>query len=171
MLRRDKIITWVMASLCVLSLVAVGITVFMLTRDDIEYSFNIEIDGKDDENEVLEFTGLGLVPGGELRYTAAIYDTLNIESSIFLVFDAKEPQPLADFVYVRIIADGKVLCDRLLSALLARDSTTISCHLPKGGMQEIEIIYYMPVDVGDEAKHAEANFSIIVTVSNGWEDK
>lgn len=168
MLRREKIITWIMASLCVLSLVAVGVTVYMLTRDDVEYSFNIEIDG---EEEVLEFTGLGLIPGGEVSYTAAIHDALNIDSDIYLVFDAEEPQPLADYVYAKVIVDGEVLCDRLLSALLARDSTTISCHLPKGGMQEIEIIYYMPIDVGDEAKNAKASFSIIVTVSNGWEEK
>ena len=168
MLRRDRIIAWVMAVLCAICLVGVAITVVMLFRNDEEnYTFDIDIDG---EKEVLEFTGLGLTPGEQKTYTVALRGKLDYASTITFDFSADQPQPLAEFVYARVVVDGRMLCDELLSSLLAESRTVLKCQLPKGELREVEIIYYMPIETGNEAKLREASFEITVTSSHGWED-
>ena len=166
MLRRDKIITWVMAFLCLLCLIAVGITIYMIASGKGDYFFSIRID---DQEDMLEFEGIGLVPGEELEYTVELDGRLNNVSHLDFRFVAEEEQPLAEYVYAKVYIDGELKCDELLSALLQKSKTVIECSLSKGESRELKIIYYMPIDVGDEAKRTEATFALYVKMSRDWE--
>ena len=168
MLRRDKIITWVMAFLCLLCLIAVGITIYMISTGRADYFFRIQIDGQED---MLEFESVGIVPGSEVTYTVELEGKLDYVSHLDFRFKADEDQPLADFIYAKVIINGEEMCDELLSALLQKSKTRIECPLNKGEKREVKIIYYMPIDVGDEAKRTEATFNLFISMSRDWEDE
>ena len=166
--RRDTIITWVMAILCLLCLVAVGITAYMILTDRGDFFFSIEVDGQED---MLEFESVGLIPGGEASYTVELEGKLDFASTLNLRFVADEDQPLADFVYAKVYIDGNLQCDELLSALLQRSKTVIYCPLSRGETREVKITYYMPIDVGDDAKRTEASFLLYISMSEDWEEE
>ena len=168
MLRRDKIITWVMAFLCLLCLIAVGITIYMVIRGKGDYFFKIEVDGQED---MLEFEGIGLIPGSELSYEIQLEGKLDYVSHLNFRFKADEDQPLADYVYAKVFIDGEEKCDELLSALLQRSKTVIDCPLSRGEKRVVKIVYYMPIDTGDGAKRTEATFQLYISMSRDWEDE
>ena len=65
-----------------------------------------------------------------------------------------------------MIANGNVVCDELLADAIEDDNIVFPVDFEANDKNEIKIVYYLPLDVGNEAKKAEAQFELILTASN-----
>ena len=73
---------------------------------------------------------------------------------------------LKNFAYVKIISNGDVVCDKLLATVFEDQDVVLPVDFNEGKNTEITIVYYLPIDVGNEAKNAEAAFELLLTASN-----
>lgn len=141
-----------------------GLSAYFLfdkAREDV-----IEINISEGETKEISFENLNIAPGESDEYTVELICEVEDSFELFFDFSEKESSPLKSFVYARIEIEGEVICDRLLSELLSGES--VSCEAVLGGDAPlaVHITYYMPTSVGNEAQGAEANFEILITISN-----
>ncbi len=120
----------------------------------------------DGKTHSVEFENLKLLPGEQCEYTVTLKGDLS-DCVVFLDFEEKEDKTLKNFARVRISADGNTVCDELLADVFGADAISLPADLCGGKQTELEIVYYLPEDVGNEAKNAKAVFELLITASNG----
>ncbi len=76
---------------------------------------NIDVEIVNGESEVVEFEGLGLVPGEKLEYTLNVSTNDGVAHTIVFDFREEKDSPLADYVYVKLTIGDDVVCDTLLT--------------------------------------------------------
>jgi hypothetical protein len=67
---------------------------------------------------------------------------------------------------VKIISGDEVICDELLAKVFEDDDIVLPVDFAEDKNTELKIVYYLPVDIGNEAKNAEAVFELLLTASN-----
>lgn len=127
-------------------------------KGTFEKEVRIEMNGV--TSETLEVEGLSLVPGSETEYTAKLRCQLEGTYDLSLVFVETEPSPLRSFVNVEIEHEGEILKTATLAELLSGSSVEFVCDLRAESYTDLIFRFKMPVDVGDEAKGATADFDI-----------
>ena len=61
--------------------------------------------------------------------------------------------------------NGEVILDELLVDAFEHEELVLPVQISKGINTELEIIYYLPIEVGNEAKNATADFELLVRAS------
>lgn len=162
-MNRIKIIRIVMVILSAMLLIGVGMTGWMLgTRDDREV-VRIDLDGQIDP---IGFEKLALIPGESCAYTIRLTGDVAEQYELHLEFKETQDKTLKNFAYIRIESNGQVLCDQLMATVFAGEGIDLSVDLTQTKQQELIITYYLPLEVGNEAKNAEAVFELRLTASN-----
>ena len=162
---RRRFMQILLSAACVLIIIGATLAIWVMSTDAERNVIDVRL--KNGETKTLRFEDLALIPGGSSEYVVVLnrgasknYDlTLRIKSI------GKDNQ-LKHFARVRIEADGAEICDELLDTLIKSRSVSFPVDLTKNRSMELRIVCYLPLEVGNEAQNATADFEILLSASN-----
>ena len=162
---KDKvaIIIWIL--LGVLSLATIGYVIYGLTAPKASDIIEIDLD-EDETVHTVEFENLCMIPGESSKYTLRLRNKGNKDFDLSFSFNETEQGALKNFVRVQIVAKGEVLSDDLLADLFESQTHVLPFSLENAESFDVEIIYYMPSEVTNEAQNSEASFNLVIQVVN-----
>ena len=67
---------------------------------------------------------------------------------------------------MKIVSNGETVYDELLATAFEDEILVLPVDFNEGINTELKIVYYLPLEVGNEAKNAEAVFEVLLTASN-----
>jgi hypothetical protein len=126
----------------------------------------LKINLEDEKTQSIKFESLSLVPGEECEYTVELKKSSEDKCNLLLDFVETEEKTLKNFARVKIITNGEIVCDELLATVFEKDKIVLPVDFSEGKNTNLKIVYYLPIDVGNEAKNAEAIFELLLTASN-----
>ena len=148
----------------ILIIVGVSLMMWMLTTEDERNVIKVSLDSGD--SKPIKFEALKLVPGDECEYTVKLVRGGADKYNLKMDFVETEDGMLKNFARVKIITGGNVVYDELLADTIENENIMLPIDLKKEKSKELRIVYYLPLDVGNEAKNAEALVGLILTASN-----
>ena len=136
----------------------------LASTDDFDVTDTVVVE--DGETKILKFENLSLIPGEQCEYAISLKGDHPKAYDVTFDFEELFDLSLKNFAYVKILADGELLLDELLADAFKNDS--IKLHVDFGQEDEVDLLitYYLPVEVGNEAKNAEAVFDLRISASN-----
>ncbi len=160
-----KIIMWVLlVGGSVLTLV--GVALMMLTGTGLGEDDEIVVDLASESTQVIEFENLCLIPGESCEYTITLKGEHADRYELLFDFVELEEGTLKNFAFVKIQSGDKVLYDQLLSEAFAQEHLALPIDFNQEQNTQLTIIYYLPIEVGNEAKNAGAVFELHIKASN-----
>ena len=147
----------------VLILIGVILMTWMLLTEDDRNVIVVNIDGK---IPAIKFESLKLIPGGECEYTITLKGDNAKEYEFFIDFAESEEKTLKHFARVKIISNNEVVYDELLADAFESEALKLPVDFNIDLNTELKIVYYMPLEVGNEAKNAEAKFELLLKAIN-----
>ena len=148
----------------VMIIIGVSLMGWMLANENDQGVIEVKLE--EGKTETLSFEHLTLIPGQECEYVIqlekASADTYNLE----LDFVEIEEKTLKNYARVKIVAGDEVVCDELLADAFESDVIVLPVDYAEGKNTELKIVYYLPSEVGNEAKKAEAIFELLLKASN-----
>ena len=127
----------------------------------------IKVQLSDGETEVIKFDALNLLPGDSCEYIIELKEEDFPQYNLSFDFvDVDEKKTLKNYARVKIIANEAVVYDELLATAFENDNIVLPVDLDTGKNAKLKIVYYLPLEVGNEAKNAEAVFEVLLTASN-----
>ena len=166
--------SWTMRIILIASsvLIIAGVALMagvMLTADERDH-IKVDIaDVAEGKAKIIEFDGLGLIPGEQCEYTIALKGENAKKYDLSLDFvenEENDGKTLKNYARVRIISGEEIVCDELLADIFEKEIIVLPVDLKQGKNTDINIVYYLPIDIGNEAKNAEAIFDLVLTASN-----
>ena len=148
----------------VLIIVGVALTGWVLATEDERGAIEVKL--KRGETKTLTFEDLALVPGEEHEYIVQMKKVITSQYHLELDFVEIEETELKYYARVKILSNDEVICDELLADAFEKEKMVLAVDFDKGENTELKIVYYLPIDVGNEAKKAEAVFELLLTASN-----
>lgn len=161
---KSKLMRIILVAGSALIIVGVSLMGWMLATEDERGVIEVKLE--DGKTESLAFADLTLVPGEECEYTVKLEKSGASKYDLELDFVETEEKTLKNYAYVKIIANGEVICDELLATVFENDNIVLPVNFDEGKNTELKIVYYLPIEVGNEAKKAEAVFELLLTASN-----
>lgn len=149
-----------------IALIIIGILLLgwvWATADDRNV-IRVQLEGGN--SEALKFEELALVPGEECEYLIKLERMSSDSYDLVLDFVESGEGTLADYARVRITSGEHTVCDELLRDAFSSEDIVLSVDFSENKNTELKVIYYLPVEVGNEAKNAEAIFELLLTASN-----
>lgn len=163
-MHRNNLMRVILAAASALILIGVSVMGWALANK-IDKNV-IEVKPEEGKTRVVEFESLALLPGEECEYTL-ILEKADLERyQLKFDFVETEEKTLKRFACVKILANGEVLFDDLLATAFEREDILLPVDFGENRNTELKIVYYLPLDVGNEAKNAEAIFDLQLTVSD-----
>ena len=159
----------IMRVLLVLSslLLLVGVLIMVWIHFEREKKDVIKVKLSDGETEAVKVEALSLTPGDSCEYTLELEDDTFAKYDLKLKFvDSAPKKTLKDYARVKIVSGETVVYDELLAKAFQNDNLVLPVDLNTGKNAELKIVYYLPLEVGNEAKNAEASFKLLLTASN-----
>lgn len=149
-------------------LILVGVTLIgwiVATSDDRDVVM-VKLDAG--ESQTLTFEEQDMVPGSVCEYDIELRKENARKYDLSIDFiDKVEEMTLKNYVRVRVVAnDDVVVCDDLLATAIEKDDITLPVDFDEEKNTNFKVIYYLPVNVGNEAKNAEAVFELVLTAVN-----
>lgn len=126
----------------------------------------IDVSVGEDTVQTVEFHNLCLLPGEQCSYTLSLSSKKAEQYNLTLQFVETEEKTLKHYAYVRIEADGQILCDQLLAEAFEGETMVLPVDFSQNRNTELNITYYMPIEVGNEAENAEAIFELRIVAGN-----
>ena len=149
----------------VLIIVGVGLTGWLVAT--VEDTSVIRVSLNENESEAVGFENLALVPGQSCEYTLKLKRGSEPEYDLTLDFVETEDKNLKKFARVQILSGEEIVCDELLETVLDENKTIVlPVNFSEQQNTELKVKYYLPLEVGNEAKNAEALFHLRLTASN-----
>ena len=162
---KSKLMRIILVAGSVLIIVGVSLMGWMLATEDERGVIEVKLE--DGKTESLTFEDLTLVPGEECEYIIQLEKTSASKYELELDFvDTDEEKTLKNYARVKILANGEVVCDELLADAFEKEKIVLPVDFDEGKNTELKVVYYLPIDVGNEAKRAEAVFELLLTASN-----
>ena len=160
---KKRIFMWIVMTVSsVITIVGIVLMANMMATEEERNAINVYIN--ESTEKTLEFKDLCLLPGESCEYTIKLSGERSKQYDLSLAFtDVDEEKTLKDFVRVRIEAGDETVCDELLADAFKGEDIVLSVDFENGKNTEILIVYYLPIDVGNEAKNAEAFFELKLT--------
>jgi hypothetical protein len=119
-----------------------------------------------DNPQMVGFECLGLVPGDEREYTVSLKSRMAGEGIVRLQFVEREEKTLKQYAYVKIFLGETLICDELMANVFKREQIELIVDFTSGDSTDLHIVYYLPVDVGNEAKNADVSFDLILSAGD-----
>ena len=152
--------------IAVLILCGVVLTLLLWNENVRGNVFDIGLDGN---ISPIEFEGLKMVPGDSVEYKLAFKGRDAKQYNVNLNFTDVDPDgTLNNFVRVKILSGETEIYDQLLADAMDGKDLNLIVNFKKEENTELKLVYYMPLEVGNEAKLATSDFrlNIISTVEN-----
>ena len=147
------------------ALILVGVSLIGWLLSNRDEKSEIVVHLEDGNTELVQFEDLTLVPGEECAYTVRLKKSDVDKYQLKLDFIETEEKTLKNFARVKILSNGESVYDELLVTAFEADSIVLSVDFAEEKNTELRIVYYLPLDVGNEAKNAEAIFELLFTAS------
>ena len=161
---KSKLMRIILIAGSVLIVVGVSLMGWMLSTEDERGVIEIKLE--DGKTESLAFEDLTLVPGEECEYTIQLEKTSASKYDLELDFVETEEKTLKNYARVKIVANGNVISDELLADAFENEKIFLHVDFDEGKNTELKIVYYLPIEIGNEAKNTEAAFDLLLTASN-----
>lgn len=127
----------------------------------------IEVHLEEGKTETVSFENLCLIPGERCEYELALDGGRAKQYKVAFDFVEIKEGTLKNYACARIESKTGVLYDGLLAPLLEENGTLkVSVDFEEEVNTDLKIIYYLPIEVGNEAQNAEALFELHLTASN-----
>ena len=147
-------------------LIIIGVILMWWMLDGYNKVNSITIRIEEGESELVEFKHLGLIPGETCEYTIKIKGEMEFVMRLdFIEHDDPDQTNLKDFAFVKIISGGETILDELLADAFDHEELVLPIDFSKNQNTELTIIYYLPIEVGNEAKNAVADFDLQIKAS------
>lgn len=161
--RRFKRVWLVVLSLIILLGVALTIWMLLARRNNDNIKVRVEIDDINIPKRV-EINDYVLVPGYENEYVLSVTADKPGDYDVTFSFVEKgnKDNILKENLYVLIEYDGDVICNDKLSELFDENSE-IQMELKRHRGQEIKVVYYIPIEVGNEIQGQVIDFDLYIT--------
>ena len=161
---RSKLMLIVLTVGSVLIIIGVALMTWLLTTEEESSVIKISIDVG--ESTPVKFEALSLVPGDECEYGVKLEGGNANKFDLKLDFIETGDGTLKNYARVKIVVKGNAVYDELLADALDNENISLSVDLKEDKNTEFQVVYYLPLDVGNEAKNAEAKFGLMLTASN-----
>ena len=168
---RRRILQIVLAISSVIVIVGVVLMGVVMGSEDDRNVIKVVLDEIEGETNV-NFEYLTLVPGESCEYTLSFDAEEANEYDVTLEYYEKEVDKghvLKDYARVRIESGEEILCDELLAAVFDGMTFRFPVNVEAKQNTQIRMVYYLPIDVGNEAQDAEAFFGLKITATNNEE--
>ena len=153
----------VLLALSILILAGVALLAWVLLFGDQDV---IVVSLEDNKETSIQFEHLGLVPGESCEYDIRLQHNCAQSCQVRLQFVEAEEKTLKQFAFVKILAGETVVCDERMADVFDGEAIVLPVDFDAGINTELKIIYYLPLDVGNEAKYAEAIFELLLIAGN-----
>jgi hypothetical protein len=151
----------IIIAIAVLILIGVILSIWMLRAENQSKAFEV---GLDTAISPIEFGAMKLVPGDSTEYDLAFKGRRTKVYDVKLDFiDADEDGTLKNFIRVKILSGEREIYDGLMAELIDTELDAIRINFRKNENTSLKIVYYMPLEVGNEAKLATADFKLQIT--------
>ena len=163
-MQRAKLMRIILIAGSALILAGVALMGWMMKTEEERSVIRVALEEGDERT--VSFEHLGLVPGEKCEYVIELEQKEAEEFILTMDFDEEtNGGALKRFAHARILYDGEVVRDELLATLL-EENTEIPITFGEEKWVELKIVYYLPLEVGNEAKNAEARFELLLKASN-----
>lgn len=147
-----------------LIIVGVSLMTWMLTTEDERNVIRVSL--SEGDSKPVRFEALSLVPGDECEYAVKLVKGGANKFDLKFDFIETGDGALKDYARVKIIVKDNIVYDDLLANALENENILLSVDFGEDINTEFRIVYYLPLDVGNDAKNAEALFGLMLTASN-----
>ncbi len=162
---KSKLMRIILIAGSVLIIVGVSLMGWMLATEDERGVIEVKLE--DGKTESLAFEDLTLVPGEECEYIIKLEKSSASKYDLELDFvNTDEEKTLKNYARVKVLANGEVVSDELLADAFDNEKIILPVDFDEGKNTELKIVYYLPLEVGNEAKKAEAFFELLLKASN-----
>lgn len=164
-----KLFNGVTILLCALIITGAGLSAYFISNTDRREVVHLELE--EGSEETLSFEDLALLPGEETSYIVSLSGDVSGVGEVTVNFKPDEEAlteegRLADYLYARVTVGEEVICDALLSTLLAGDPFVFQNDFSTLERLDLNVTYYILKDVGNEVQGASASFYLAVRVDN-----
>ena len=160
-MKRDLIMQVGIIVIAVLIMCGVVLTLLMMNDDVRGDVLDIGLDGN---ISPIEFGGLKMVPGDSVEYKMCFTGKAAEEYNVNLSFTDADPDgTLKNFIRVKILSGQTAIYDELLVDAMNGDGINVNVNFKAKENTELKLIYYMPLEVGNEAKLATSDFRLNIT--------
>lgn len=150
----------------IIALLVGAVLVYFMFQPHIMDRNIIKIDIAEEGTKVVTFDDFSILPGAESEYTFMFNEVDVTGYDVSMQFKTEADYSSYNFIHVRIIVDGEVLHDKPLNEMFALETVFlyIKPHIKRD--VEAKVVYYVPLDVGNEAENAQLSFDVVVTATS-----
>ncbi len=149
------------------SVLLIGGAVLLIWLTTTEDERNVmKVNLNSEETKAIHFENLSLIPGESCEYSISMQGERAKSYDVRLNFAETEEKTLKNFARVTITVNEETVCDELLATAFEREDIGFSVEFEEEKTIDLKVTFYMPLDVGNEAKNAEALFDLLITASN-----
>ena len=161
---RSKLMRIILIAGSLWIIVGVSLMTWMLSTADDRSVISVSLNEGD--SKPIKFDALSLVPGDECEYAVKLVKGGADRFDLKFDFVETGDGTLKNYARVKIVVRGNAVYDELLADTLGNENILLPVDFSEERNTEFQIVYYLPIDIGNEAKNAEAMFGLVLTASN-----
>ncbi len=136
--------------------------VILVEKNGQKFTDDITVEVSDTKAKTVNVTLTEFLPGESKSKKITLKNESENEYSLKLKFEKTGEDSLAPFIDVVVKIGGEQQPAKTLKELFASDAIPFKMTNVHGAELEIEVIYSMSLDVGDEAQRTKADFDILI---------
>ena len=149
-------------------LIAAGLLLvtWILDTEDERNTIEIRLSDKRPSTKEFVFDHLALVPGEDCEYEIILKGDRTLKGDTYKLnmdFEEIEEGRLKNYARIQMISNDTIVYDELLATVLEGEDMEFSIDFNGEKSKSIRILFYLPDEVGNEAKKAEALFKLVLT--------
>ncbi len=152
----------IIKALIVITMISIVIGVWGYESQD-EFANEQTIVLNEQPRTEMEVSLSGLVPGMSVSYEIHLKADEGDSFGITMDFEKTDKDSLARFVDVEVRSSGEKIDGAKLSEYLGGRQITFPTEFDSTSEIDIEIVYSMGIDVGDDAQNTTADFNILLS--------
>lgn len=150
---------------CVASMTGMGIIYYTQTaKDSFVLGEDVTLRPEGETTITQKVAELSLIPGTSKSYSVEMKCKAENTYAVKIFFTETGESALRDFTFVEAYLDGTSLGKVSLDELLEGKTFDAECKLRASSAAVLELCYTMPLEVGNEAERAVANFDVTISV-------
>lgn len=147
-------------------LLLLGIILFIAVIFNDKDTSVIKVKLEKGENETIAFENLALLPGEQCEYNVELTVGSAKKYDLTLDFNETREGELKKYACAKISVSGEVIFDDLFTKLFEKRSFSLPIDLSEQDSTRINLLYYLPETVGNEAQDTAADFTLVINAGN-----
>ena len=138
------------------------VLIIIMLANPITRNNTYEVEFNSDKTKVISFEALDVLPGESSGYVLKLKPDVSGIYKIVLDFEEIEGSNLKEYLRVQIVIDDDVIYDDILGKSFLED-ITFDYEFDNKNFKDLNIVYYIPDEVGNEVANATASFELNLT--------